>query len=148
MTMPNTERLFKELREVFPAEAPESAVVDYVFAAIRDGHRVVTPWHIAKALKLEDREQDRRRLVRVLDFLGEEGVLSKKFQLWSPYPDTDCLEQPVAELSSAQMREALENHELIDPNTGEIVPDFMNHVTFTYEVSEWASTADFRGYRK
>lgn len=135
---------------VFPQGSPEATVCAYVFEQLehlRDGFDSITPHAIANALRWKDDPARRRAIVRALDFLacGQEPLLERRFQLWAPDASDEILEDPLCFLSDSDMRAAVEQDTLINPETGEEVPDFLHHVTIIYVVTDLAKRDSLAG---
>jgi hypothetical protein len=129
--------------KVFP-DNRERQVCAYVFQALRslkDQFNEVTLGAVATALNWTQDREGQRAIVRVLDYLsfGEmPPILERRFFLWSSGTSNEVLEEPLCELTDAEIRQALEEELLVVPTTGEQLHNFQDYITVVYMVTTFA----------
>jgi hypothetical protein len=127
----------------FASDRRESEVCAFVFCRLQQLHEhfdSVTLGSIAADLGWAGDQARVSAIARALDYLAFGGLplLERRFQLWPAELSGDVLETPSSEFSDFDIRNALETNSLMDPNTGELVPDFLNRVQVIYLVTPFA----------
>lgn len=140
-----------EAERAFPGDSFEMTVCRYIFRRLAEIGPAADHFDlgsVASALGWHSSDQT-RAIVSALDFLSfcSRPVLSRHFALWGDNSD-EILEQPIAELSDEAIRQALETNELINPVTGESIPDFTNRITVEYSLESNTATVLKTGARR
>ncbi len=137
-----------EVDLTFPSKSLENMVCTHVFHRLHEIGSAAEHFDlgsVASALGWTGPDK-KKAIARALDFLSfcRSPVLDRHFALWGPQSD-DVLEQPICTLSDADVRFALERNELINPASGEVVPNFADHITVEYWLTERMASILTRG---
>lgn len=130
-------------KRVFPPGTREQEVCSFVFdrlELLRGQFDSLTLGSVATALGWLGDSDGQTAIARALDYLafGDVQILERRFVLWPAAVGEAVLEEPICELSDAEVRRALEEKVLIVPTTGEPVHGFMEQVGVVYSVTPFA----------
>lgn len=128
-------------RQTFGEGQREAEVCNYIFELLeklKGGFECISLGEVVSHFKWHDNQEAAKSIQVALDYLayGDIPVLERKFILW-PEVDENILECEEAVFSDAEIRYALKEDKLINPNTGEVVENFLDKIQVIYCVTNY-----------
>lgn len=132
---------FESTRQTFGEGRREAEVCTYIFELIKSlkgGFECISLGEVVSHFKWYNDIDAAKSIQTVLDCLayGDVPVLERRFILW-PEIDEDLLEVEEAIFSDAEIRDALRDKKLINPNTGEVVENFLDKIHVVYCATDY-----------